>query len=257
MATAPTAMPSWPAMPAALGGSRSEPRTSIRSSAQRRIPPPPRRDSLRTPPTAKCCIRETQAPGSGAKTACGACAHARARESRVARCRSMRNSAESSATGASSPYCASILKLNCASKIFFGMLLNDSRPTVCCCSSSTPAVPCSLAGSKIWITERRTGYARASRDSTMAIAMAAGCAIDVDRILRRAESGRLHKRRANQRVGMVFRACVRSMDPPMAAAQFQCPRARLRRCPPASPRANRARHPRLAPRAMPVLRPAR
>ena len=58
------------------------------------------------------------------------------------------------------------------------MLLNDNRPTVCCCNSSTPGVPRSLAGSKIWIADRRTGKRACSRGSTIAMAMAAGCAIE-------------------------------------------------------------------------------
>ena len=56
---------------------------------------------------------------------------------------------------------------------------------VCCCSSSTPAVPCSLAGAKIWITERRMGSCVCRRRRNSASAMAAGCAITCTRRLAR------------------------------------------------------------------------
>ena len=58
------------------------------------------------------------------------------------------------------------------------MLLNDSRLTVCCCSSSTPGMPRSLAGSKIWMSDRLIGKRACSRGKTKAMAMAAGCAMD-------------------------------------------------------------------------------
>ena len=38
---------------------------------------------------------------------------------------------------------------------FFGSGWKESRLTVCCCSSSMPGVPRSLAGSKIWTTDAR------------------------------------------------------------------------------------------------------
>src|SRR5471032_1137056 len=66
--------------------------------------------------------------------------------SKVARCRSILSSDSSSEAGASSPYMASMLKLTWASKTARGIGLKESRLTVCCCSSSMPGAPCSLAG---------------------------------------------------------------------------------------------------------------
>src|SRR5438445_37865 len=49
-----------------------------------------------------------------------------------------------------------------------GRPLNESRLTVCCCSSSTPLAPRSLAGSKTCTTARRTRW-RSVRPPTSAI----------------------------------------------------------------------------------------
>ena len=74
---------------------------------------------------------------------------------RLARCRSIFSSISSSESGASEPYCDNMLKLICASNTAFGSGLKESNATACFCSSSIPALPRSLTGSKISITERR------------------------------------------------------------------------------------------------------
>jgi hypothetical protein len=68
------------------------------------------------------------------------------------------------------------VEASCASKTACGRVLNANRLMVCCWSSCTPGMPCSLAGAKIWMTERRMGSCAWSRRRNSARAMAAGCA---------------------------------------------------------------------------------
>jgi len=86
------------------------------------------------------------------------------------------------------------------------MFYEESRLTVCCCNSSTPVAPCSLAGAKIWITLRRIGSLRCSLRRNSAMAIAAGCATTCTAASRASSlSSAFEQRRAQTRVGPLFR----------------------------------------------------
>src|SRR5258708_37932118 len=92
-----------------------------------------------------------------------------------------------------------------------GWPLNDSSPTVCCCNSSTPPVPCSLAGSKMCASARVILWTAWRRASTSARAIAAPLAItctDLAGTLYPAGSIMGASKRA---CGVSSKACVRSI----------------------------------------------
>jgi len=78
--------------------------------------------------------------------------------------------------GASSPYPATRLKASCASKTACGRVLNANRLIGLLLEFLHAGMPCSLAGAKIWMTERWMGSCAWSRRRKSARAMAPGCA---------------------------------------------------------------------------------
>src|SRR5882724_9169936 len=104
-----------------------------------------------------------------------------------------------------------MLKASCASKMALGWPLNDSRPMVCCCNSSTPLEPCSLAGSKISATARVILWTAWRRASTRARAIAAPLAITCTDLAGTVYPAGSIMGARNRACGASSRACVRSI----------------------------------------------
>ncbi len=180
---APTAIPPWPACPTLLGRAHCR----CRALRLRRWTPGPLRaprywGQIRTPPTRRSYSRETPAPAPAASRAWARRRPIRAAQADLrgdARCAGSPAARAVAGLRRRTSKASMIVKLNWVSKIACGIFfLLESRLTGSVPgSSSTPAVPYSLAGAKISITEERTASWACRRRRNSASAIAAGCAI--------------------------------------------------------------------------------